>query len=156
MKTQTEYTNNMEHYKFFSEDKRRLVVNLLIERAITPTQQRIEIGLVLLTKPQHLSADQVLTRVNLDSNLVSKATVYNTLGLFVRKKLINEVSIDSSKIFYDSNTTPHHHFYNVDTGILHDIDTDAIELSHLPTPPHAAQIKDVSIIVRVHERTESA
>jgi Fur family iron response transcriptional regulator len=146
----------MEHYKFYSEDKRRLVINLLIDRAITPTQQRVEIGLALLTKPQHLSADQVLTRVNFDSNLVSKATVYNTLGLFVRRKLINEVSIDSAKIFYDSNTAPHHHFYNVDTGILHDIDTTAIELSHLPTPPHAAQIKDVSIIVRVQERAETA
>ena len=39
---------------------------------------------------------------------VSKATVYNTLNLFFEKKLIREVIVDPTKVFYDSSTSPHH------------------------------------------------
>ena len=62
----------------------------------------------------------------------SKATVYNTLNLFLEKKLIREVIVDPSKVFYDPNTAPHHHFYNVDTGELTDIEAEAIAISGLP------------------------
>ena len=62
----------------------------------------------------------------------SKATVYNTLNLFLRKKLIREVIVDPSKVFYDPNPDPHHHFYNVDTGELTDIDARDIRVSGLP------------------------
>ncbi len=127
------------------------VVKLLTQHSITPTQQRVEIGLVLLTKYQHLSADQILSRVNLEANVVSKATVYNTLGLFVAKGLIREVIVDSSKVFYDSNTQPHHHFYNVDNGTLHDIEDGLLEINGMPNPPQSAVVKDIDIIVRVHE-----
>jgi len=132
---------------------RRDVVNLLAERGITPTQQRILIAQELLSKPQHLSADQVLHRVNNQTNTVSKATVYNTLGLFSEKGLIKEVIVDSSKVFYDSNTSPHHHFYNVDSGTLHDIECDALKVESLPEPPDALKIQDINVIIRVTKKT---
>ena len=62
----------------------------------------------------------------------SLATVYNTLGLFASKGLIREVIVDPSKVFYDSNTKPHHHFFNVDTGLLRDFDSDAVQIEQLP------------------------
>jgi len=132
---------------------RRDVVNLLAERGITPTQQRILIAQELLSKPQHLSADQVLHRVNNQTNTVSKATVYNTLGLFSEKGLIKEVIVDSSKVFYDSNTSPHHHFYNVDSGTLHDIECDALKVESLPEPPDTLKIQDINVIIRVTKKT---
>jgi len=133
------------------QNNKRFVIRLLTQHGITPTQQRVEIGLVLLTKRQHLSADQVLEKVNATASIVSKATVYNTLSLFVNKGLAKEVYVDSSRILYDSNTRPHHHFYNVDTGTLYDIDAEQLELKEVPTPPEFAAIKDVEIIVRVHQ-----
>ena len=136
------------------QSNKRFVIRLLTQNGITPTQQRVEIGLVMLTKRQHLSADQVLEKVNVNSNQVSKATVYNTMSLYVRKKLVREVNVDSSKVFYDSNTEPHHHFYNVDTGTLHDIDADHLEIKCLPSPPESASIKNVDIIVRVHQQSQ--
>ena len=95
---------------------------LMLEHGITPTLQRVEIAQILFAKPQHLSAEDVLTMVNKTSIQVSKATVYNTLGLFAKEGLIREVIVDPTKVFYDPTTVPHHHFYNVDTGSLMDID----------------------------------
>ena len=125
------------------------VVNLLKDAGITPTQQRIEIAQILFAQPQHLSAEQVLSEVNLDQALVSKATVYNTLGLFAGKGLIREVIVDPSKVFYDSNTRAHHHFFNVDTGMLQDIDSDTVQIEHLPNLPEGTIADGVDIIIRL-------
>lgn len=128
------------------------VMQMLHERGISPTQQRVNIGMVLFNKDQHLSADQVLDLVNTQSSIASKATVYNTLGLFARKGLIREVIVDSTKVFYDSNIRPHHHFYNIDTGTLHDVDAAQLQITGLPTPPDAAVIKDVDVIIRIQQK----
>jgi len=126
------------------------LITMLQEHGIKPTQQRLQIASVLFAKPQHVSADQVLDQVNkLAGIYVSKATVYNTLGLFTRKGLIREVIINSTKVFYDSTTHPHHHIYNVDTGMLMDLDADEININGLPTPPAGTRIDGVDVVVRV-------
>ena len=61
---------------------------LLASRGIAPTRQRVQMAAVLLVRNQHLSADAPLKLVNRDGDLVSKATVYNTLALFVREGLV--------------------------------------------------------------------
>ena len=126
---------------------------LLMQHDISPTQQRRQIARILFARPQHLSADQVLERVNRESNIVSKATVYNTLGLFARKGLVREVIVDPSKVFYDSNTHPHHHFYHVETGMLQDIDAQQLVLDQMPALPTDTELDGVDIILRV--RTKS-
>jgi Fur family transcriptional regulator, iron response regulator len=52
-------------------------------------------------------------------------------------------------VFYDPNTSPHHHFYNVDTGELTDIDANEIEISGLPRVPKGVVTEGVDIIVRI-------
>ncbi|HSH29199.1 MAG TPA: Fur family transcriptional regulator [Thiohalobacter sp.] len=125
------------------------VMGLLKQRDIQPTQQRVQIARVLFARDQHLSADDVLRMVNQDAARVSKATVYNTLGLFASKGLVREVIVDPSRVFYDPNTRPHHHFYNVDTGALTDIDTRECALTRLPAPPSGTVTDGVDIIIRV-------
>lgn len=125
------------------------VVRILTNLGISPTPQRVEIAAMLLAKPQHLSADQVLHLVNQTSNLVSKATVYNTLGLFARKGLVREVIVDPNKVFYDSNTGHHHHFYNVVTGELIDVDLAHLDIPNLPPPPPGTACEGIDVIVRV-------
>ena len=66
---------------------------------ILPTQQRLQIAQLLLVRDQHLSADQVLELVNATGSRVSKATVYNTLGLFAHKGILREVNVDPSRVF---------------------------------------------------------
>ena len=70
-------------------------------RGITPTHQRIEIAYAIFSRGEHLSADRILALVNNRASETSKATVYNTLNLFLEKKLVREVIVDPSKVFYD-------------------------------------------------------
>ncbi|HEX7813061.1 MAG TPA: transcriptional repressor, partial [Burkholderiales bacterium] len=67
---------------------------------INPTHQRIEIAYALFSRHEHLSADQVMAIVNERHSETSKATVYNTLNLFLEKMLIREVIVDPNKVFY--------------------------------------------------------
>ena len=129
------------------------VSKLLTEYAIRPTQQRMEIALLLLAKPQHMSADQVLMSVNSNENLVSKATVYNTLNLFAEKGLIRQVIVEPSKVFYDSNTETHHHIYNEDTGMLQDINADNIVIKNLPQLPTGIVKSGIDIVIRVENKS---
>lgn len=125
------------------------LVGILQEHGILPTQQRLHIAAVLLEREQHLSADQVLQRVNVSQHYVSKATVYNTLGLFARNGLVREVIVDPSRVFYDSNTSSHHHFYNTESGELTDIDSGTLTIDALPEMPEGTVAAGVDIIIRV-------
>ena len=128
---------------------RENLAEVLRQHEINPTHQRIEIAHALFSRGEHLSADQILAIVNDRHSETSKATVYNTLNLFLGKGLIREVIVDPNKVFYDPNTQPHHHLYNVDTGELIDVDASAISVSGLPQLPEGMVAEGVEIIVRV-------
>lgn len=121
----------------------------LQHHGVLPTRQRLAIAEVLLARPQHLSAEQILERVNAKGPLVAKATIYNTLNLFARRGLIREVIVDPTKVFYDPSTFNHHHFYNLDTGELTDIDGDAFTITDVPPTPDGTVADGVDVIIRV-------
>ena len=130
------------------------VVELLQRHGILPTQQRIDIAHYLFQQPQHLSAEAVLEGVNDARHRVSKATVYNTLGLFVRAGLVREVLIDPERVFYDSNTAPHHHIYNLDTGELRDVQLAGVRVARLPELPAGTTLDSLELVVRVRNRED--
>ena len=132
------------------------IAEKLRAHGITPTHQRIEIAYALFERRQHLSADQILSHVNARVAETSKATVYNTLKLFVEKKLVRELVVDPAKIFYDSNMDPHHHFYDVVSGKLTDIDADGIRISGLPELPPGTESDGVDVIIRTRPRASEA
>ena len=125
------------------------VVELLRRHDIHPTSQRVIIARVLFTHCTHLSAEDVFRLVNTENRRVSKATVYNTLGLFADKGVVREVIADPDRIFYDPNTDPHHHFFDVATGELTDISADQIHVTGLPPLPVGARLEGVDVIVRL-------
>jgi Fur family iron response transcriptional regulator len=127
-------------------------ITLLRQHGITPTPQRVAIGRILLAHAQHFSADQLLGAVNRGRPRVSKATVYNTLGLFLRKGLVRAVVVDPNKVFYDSNTRSHHHFYDIKTGALIDIEESEIDIPLLPNLPHGTSVESIEIVVRLRNR----
>jgi Fur family iron response transcriptional regulator len=133
---------------------RSALIALLRRYGIAPTHQRLEIAQVLFGRCQHLAADQILAMVNERHAETSKATVYNTLNLFRDRGLIREVIVDPKRAFYDPNTEPHHHLYNIDTGEITDIAADALSVSGMPELPPGMVTEGVDIIVRV--RTSAA
>jgi Fur family iron response transcriptional regulator len=116
---------------------------------INPTHQRIEIAFALFSRHEHLSADQIMTIVNTRHSETSKATVYNTLNLFLEKKLIREVIVDPNKVFYDPNTEPHYHMYDLESGRLTDIDATDVRVTGLPTLPSGMVTEGMDIVIRV-------
>ena len=132
--------------------ERNDIIEKLKSAGVTPTTQRVEIAQILFARPQHLSAEQILKMVNESSSLASKATVYNTLGLFATKGLVNEVIVDPSKVFYDSNVAKHFHFYNTDTNELIDIPVEGIRIENLPALPEGTESSGLEVIVRIKNR----
>ncbi len=125
------------------------IAGLLRRHGIAPTHQRIEIAHALYSRQRHLSAEQVMTIVNARHPETSKATVYNTLRLFREKGLVREVIVDPSRVFYDPNTSEHHHFYDVVNGTLTDIPPGEIGITGLPPLPEGAAAEGVDIVVRI-------
>ena len=131
---------------------RESLIAMLRRHDVNPTHQRIEIAYALFGQGAHLSADQIMARVNGRHSETSKATVYNTLNLFLEKQLIREVIVDPNKVFYDPNTEPHYHLYDADTGELTDIDASEVTISGLPQLPAGVVTEGVDVIVRVRSR----
>ncbi len=129
---------------------------MLRGRGIHPTAQRMEIARGLFSRGGHFSAEDVFALVNSEEPQVSKATVYNTLGLFAQKGLIRQVIVDPTKVFYDPNTSPHYHFYDVTTGKLTDISAQDVHITGLPPLPEGAQMEGVDVIVRMRHAAPGA
>ncbi len=129
--------------------QRSEIAEMLRNHGIAPTHQRIEIAGVLFSRCEHLSADLLMTIVNARYSEVSKATIYNTLRMFLEKNLIREVIVDPTRVFYDPNIAPHHHFYNMASGELTDIDADNLQLSGMPELPEGMMADSIDVIVRI-------
>jgi Fur family iron response transcriptional regulator len=119
---------------------------------IVPTRQRLEIAQVLFHRMEHLSADQILARLKANGLRASKATVYNTLRVFLEKALVRELIVDPSRVFYDPNMAPHHHFYDVVTGELTDIPAESVQIATLPPLPAGSEPDGVEVIIRTRPR----
>ena len=119
---------------------------------IMPTRQRMEIAGVLLAKPQHLSADQILGILQKAGSAVSKATVYNTLNLFAENGLVRPIHVEGERTLYDSHTENLAQFYNLDSGSL--TDPAAILVHDLPPPPDGTEIAEIDLVIRIRNRKE--
>ncbi len=113
------------------------------------TPQRAEIAAILLQRPQHLSAEQIIETLRAKGSKVSKATVYNSLKIFSEKGLVIERTVDPERLFYDSSTHPHHHFYNVDSGELSDIPENSLNFATLPKLPPGTRRESIEVVIKV-------
>lgn len=143
---------NSDKFKKITQDPDKVsfdATESLRTHGIYPTAQRLTIANKLFSRHQHLTAEQVYESIRAEKIKVSQATVYNTLGLFVKKGLLNEIFVDSSKTFYDTNTKPHQHFFNVDNGQLIDIKKHPVPTFIQDELPSDTLIDSVDIIVRI-------
>jgi Fur family iron response transcriptional regulator len=121
-----------------------------LQRAgVPPTLQRVAIAEVLLARPVHLRADEILERVRQIMPDMSRATVYNTLKIFREAGLVKELLVDAERIVFDSNTEPHFHLYDVDSGTVLDVSADELQVVGSPTLPNGLELEQFDVIIRV-------
>jgi Fur family iron response transcriptional regulator len=126
--------------------------SILEQHGIRPTSQRVRLAELLLVSPRHMTAEQILGCLRHSDGHVSKATVYNTLKLFVAEGLAREIHADPERCVYDSTMAPHHHFQNVDTGEMTDIRPEELAFARLPELPPGTEIESVDVVIRVRRK----
>src|SRR5882757_5944938 len=124
----------------------------LSDCGIRPTGQRVRIAVLLLSAPQHLSAEQILDSLRAAGARVSKATVYNTLNLFAERGLIRQLSVDGSRAWFDSNVDAHYHFHDLTSGALIDVPVPDVEFSRLPPPPPGTEVAGIDVVIRLRKK----
>lgn len=119
------------------------------------TKQRL--GLVSLLwqgdEDTHVSAERLYSRARYAGLGLSLATVYNTLNQWGERGLLKKVQLNPSKkgsgVYFDTNISPHHHFFDEDEGKLIDIDKKNIVLQELPKAPSGKKINGVEVFIRI-------
>lgn len=125
----------------------------LAAAGIQPSAQRLAIGSYVLSTEDHPSADQVLDamkrqgRSSRGATTISRATVYNTLNLFVEKGLLKQLVIAEGHVVFDPRLDTHHHFFDTDTGEITDLPVDTIELGPLKGVEEV-DVEEVHVVVR--------
>ena len=124
--------------------------SLLQAAGLRPTSQRMALARVLFDGcDKHMTAEQIHAAVRKNRTHVSLATVYNALHKFTAAGLLRQVLIDSSCVYFDTNVGSHYHFFDPETGALHDIPAAEIKIARLPKPPRGKRIKDIDVIIRL-------
>ncbi len=119
---------------------------------LRPTRQRNALAQLLFRKgDRHLSAEDLFEEAKQANIAISLATIYNTLNQFSDAGLLRTISIDSTKIYYDTNTGNHHHFFLEDSETLVDIPNGYLQVQNLPRAPEGMEISCVDVIVRVRK-----
>ena len=119
---------------------------------IRVTDQRLQIAALLLSRAQHLSAEQIAETLRDHGAQVSKATVYNTLNLFAARGLIRQLSLDGNRAWFDSNVQPHYHFHDERTGALTDVALPEVQFSRLPQPPPGMEVAGIDLVIRLRPK----
>ena len=127
-------------------------IEKLRETGLRPTKQRVKICEVLFNRDKtfHFTINDLVKKISEELNeKISLATVYNTVHALQKKGYLKEISINSDKSYFDTNTTVHHHFYDEDTHQLIDCDENEIENVNVKNNITGKKINSVEVLVRV-------
>ena len=118
-----------------------------------PTRQRVSLARMLFGRgDRHVSAECLQEEAERAGVVVSLATIYNTLHQFTDAGLLKAVAVDSSRTWFDTNVTDHHHFFLEDENAVFDVPASRIAVSDLPEPPEGMEIERVDVIVRLRRK----
>ena len=127
-------------------------ISKLREMGLRPTKQRVKICEILFNREKtfHFTINDLVKKISEEMNeKISLATVYNTVHAFQKKNYLKEISINSDKTYYDTNTSVHHHFYDEETHDLIDCDENDIDSINLKKNITGKKIKSIEVLIKV-------
>tara|TARA_X000001036_G_scaffold350398_1_gene331091 strand:+ start:23 stop:451 length:429 start_codon:yes stop_codon:yes gene_type:complete len=127
-------------------------VEKLRELGLRPTRQRVKMCEVLFNRENtfHFTINDLVKMISEELNeKISLATVYNTVHAFEKKGYLKEISINSDKSYFDTNTSIHHHFYDEDTNELIDCGKNDIDPVNIKKNITGKKINSVEVLVKV-------
>ena len=124
------------------------------QAGLRPTRQRVSLAAVLVGdgNHRHVTAESLYEASRGADEKVSLATVYNTLRAFCEAGLMQEVTVDGSKSYFDTNTHDHPHFYWEDEHRLTDAPAEQLEITRVPDAPDGAEIASVDVVIRLRRK----
>lgn len=127
----------------------------LSEAGLRPTRQRVSLAAYLVGdgKDRHVTAESLFEAACASGEQVSLATVYNTLRAFCDAGLMQEVTVDGSKSYFDTRMDDHPHFFWEDSATLTDAPAQQLKISQLPEAPEGAEISKVDVVIRLRRKS---
>ena len=132
----------------------KLATNWLVDANLRPTRQRVALAELLVGdgRHRHVTAESLFEAAKSTGAAVSLATVYNTLRAFCDAGVLQEITVDGSKSYFDTNTHDHPHFYWEDEGRLSDAPSDQLVIHRLPEAPDGVEIASVDVVIRLRKK----
>ena len=133
-------------------------VNKLRISGLRPTKQRIKICEILFNREKtfHFTINDLSKMISEKLNeKISLATIYNTIHAFKKKGYLKEISINSDKSYFDTNTSIHHHFYDEDTNQLIDCNEDDINEVKINNNLTGKKINSVEVLIKVESDNQN-
>ena len=133
-------------------------IDKLRASGLRPTKQRLKICEVLFNREEtfHFTINDLAKNLSHQLNeKISLATVYNTVHAFKKKGYLKEISINSDKSYFDTNTTNHHHFFDEDTNQLIDCDYENIETINIRNNITGKKINSIEVLIKVASDTQN-
>ncbi|MEQ6201595.1 iron response transcriptional regulator IrrA [Sulfitobacter sp. HNIBRBA2951] len=127
----------------------------LATAGLRPTRQRVTLATLLVGdgNHRHVTAESLFDAAKTKGDSVSLATVYNTLRAFCDAGLLQEVTVDGSRSYFDTNTHDHPHFFWEDEARLTDAPSEQLVIAQLPDAPEGAEIASVDVVIRLRKKT---
>ncbi|EIE49231.1 Fur family transcriptional regulator [Salipiger aestuarii] len=124
------------------------------QAGLRPTRQRVALAALLVGdgRNRHVTAESLFAASKEHGESVSLATVYNTLRAFCDAGLMQEVTVDGNRSYFDTNTREHPHFFWEDEGHLTDAPSDQLVITQLPDAPDGAEIASVDVVIRLRRK----
>jgi Fe2+ or Zn2+ uptake regulation protein len=119
----------------------------LSRHGIQPSAQRLAVAGFVLGTTAHPSADQVFQEVRSRIPMISRATVYNTLNVLVGRGLLRQLVLAEGKVVFDPNLEPHHHFVDEQTGAIHDLPWDALDVRKVEAL-RGVRVREYQVVLR--------
>ena len=129
-------------------------IKKLRDSGLRPTKQRAKICEVLFERDKtfHFTINELTKKIHaISDEKISLATVYNTVHAFEKKGYLKQIPINSSQTYFDTNTTDHHHFYDLKAEKLIDLDDKDIGPINIQKSIPGKKIKSVEVLVKLED-----